>query len=272
MKLSEEQNRFYRDRGYLLLPNVFTAPEVALLQKTLPRLFERNSPDRVLEKGSSVVRAVHGCHLNDPVCARLARLPSLVEPARQLLGGDVYVYQFKINAKAALLGDIWEWHQDYIFWNKEDGLPRPEVVNVAVFVDEVNEINGPMILLEGSHREGMIDTGSKRGTPQGYEESPEWISNLTADLKYSFDRELLAKLMEVYPPKVPKGPAGSLLLFHPNVVHGSAQNMFPVDRRIVLVSYCHVANRPRTEGERRPEFLVSRDFSPVTPLAGGLAA
>lgn len=272
MKLSDEQARFYHDHGHLLLSNALAGEEVDVLRKTLPRLFDRDSPDRVLERGSSVVRAVHGCHLNDEVCARLVCHPSLVHPARQLLGGDVYVYQFKINAKAALKGDIWEWHQDYIFWNKEDGLPRPEVVNVAVFVDDVDEINGPMILLEGSHREGMIDTGSKDRPPEGYEDGPDWIANLTADLKYAFGKKHLTRLMEQYRPTVPKGPAGSILIFHPNVIHGSAQNMSPFDRRIVLITYSHVANRPRTEGARRPEFLVSRDFRPVTPGDGGLAA
>ncbi len=167
----------------------------------------------------------------------------------------------------ALQGDLWEWHQDYAFWRHEDGLPRAEVVNVVLFVDDVNDINGPMILLEGSQREGLLDTPPDEGLPPGYEDKPDWISNLTADIKYSVDRDQLARLVERYPPAIPKGPAGSLLLFHPNAIHGSAQNMSPHDRRIILATYSHTENLPRTEGERRPEFLVSRDFTPIEPTA-----
>ncbi len=268
MILNEEQIQSYNEKGFLLVPEAFAWGEVEVLRQTLSRLFEKDAPARVLEKDGSAVRAVHGCHLENEVCARLVRHPSFSEPARLLLGGDVYVYQFKANAKAALVGDMWEWHQDYIFWRLEDGLPRPALTNAVVFIDDVTEINGPMSFLAGSKREGMIEIRGTEGMPDGYEERPEWISNLTADLKYSLGREKLTELMERYPAVVPKGPAGSSLFFHPNVVHGSAQNMSALDRRLVLVSYSHVENIPRTTGERRPEFLVSRDFSPIEPALG----
>ena len=54
----------------------------------------------------------------------LARHPRLVEPLRQLFGEDVYVHQFKLNAKAAFEGDVWQWHQDYGTWARDDGMPR----------------------------------------------------------------------------------------------------------------------------------------------------
>lgn len=272
MYLSDEQVASYLEQGYLLLPAVFARQDVELLRRTLSRLFQQDSEQRVMEKDGAVVRSVYGHHLSDEVCARLVRHPGLVEPARQILGAEVYVYQFKINAKVALKGDVWEWHQDYAFWRNEDGLPRAEVVNVVLFVDDVTDINGPLIFLAGSHKEGLLETPADEGVPAGYEDKPDWISNLTADIKYSVDRDRLAALVERYPPAIPKGPAGSLLLFHPNTIHGSAQNMSPHDRRIILASYSHVENLPRSEGERRPEFLVSRDFTPVEVSADAALA
>jgi ectoine hydroxylase len=44
--------------------------------------------------------------------------------------------------------------------------------------------------------------------------------------------------------------------------------MSPLDRKIVLVTYNRVDNAPRHREQARPEFLVSRDFTPVAPLAG----
>jgi ectoine hydroxylase len=44
--------------------------------------------------------------------------------------------------KHAFGGESWAWHQDYVVWKAADNLPQPRVVNVAVFLDEVNEFNG----------------------------------------------------------------------------------------------------------------------------------
>jgi ectoine hydroxylase len=74
-----------------------------------------------------------------------------------MLKSDANVHQFKINSKAAYRGDVWEWHQDYIFWQREDGMPTARVVNAVVFLDDVNEFNGPLLLIPTSHHLGVID-------------------------------------------------------------------------------------------------------------------
>jgi ectoine hydroxylase len=65
----------------------------------------------------------------------------------------------------------------------------------------------------------------------------------------------------------PKGLAGSVLFFHGNIVHGSAANMSPFARNLVLVTFNHHENIPIPTKEPRPEFLASRDYRPVEPLA-----
>ena len=55
---------------------------------------------------------------------------------------SVYVHQFKLNAKAAFEGDVWQWHQDYGTWARDDGMPEARAMNIAVFLDEVMPING----------------------------------------------------------------------------------------------------------------------------------
>ena len=57
------------------------------------------------------------------------------------------MHQFKINAKAAFEGDVWQWHQDYGTWARDDGMPEPRAMNIAVFLDEVMPINGPLMLI-----------------------------------------------------------------------------------------------------------------------------
>jgi ectoine hydroxylase len=265
--LTAEQRRFYADSGYLLLESAFGPDDVAAIRAELPAVLAEDSPRRVLERDGRTVRSVYGSHDHNRLFARLVRHPALLRPARELLGGDVHVYQCKVNAKAAFRGDVWEWHQDFIFWHYEDGLPAPHVATFSVFLDDVTEFNGPLILVPGSHREGMIEVGAG-AVPDGYEDRPDWISNLTADLKYSLSPPVLAGLVERHGMVAPKGPAGSVLVFDGNLAHGSNANMSPFDRTILLVTYNRVDNRPGDVARPRPEFLASRDCTPLRALEG----
>ena len=64
---------------------------------------------------------------------------------RSVLYLRIYIRHFKINTKQAFKGDVWPWHQDYSYWKKEDGMPTARVLNIAIFLDEVNEFNGTLV-------------------------------------------------------------------------------------------------------------------------------
>ena len=67
------------------------------------------------------------------------------------------MHQFKINGKMAFDGDVWQWHQDYGTWKNDDQMPEARAMNVAIFLDEVNEFNGPLMFIPGSHKLGVLD-------------------------------------------------------------------------------------------------------------------
>lgn len=263
MHLTDEQLGEYRERGFLFLPGLLSQGEIERMGARLPALFAEDTPRRVLEKDGVTVRSVYGSHRHEPMFDELIRDPRLLAPAEQIVAADVYVHQFKINSKLAFGGDLWAWHQDFIFWEREDGIARPDLVTVALFLDEVNEFNGPLALIEGSHKVGIIDVAPAQTPPSQYEQLPDWISSLTTDIKYSVPPRKVAELSGKGRMIAPKGPAGSVLLFHPNVVHGSTSNISPFDRAVVLVTYNSTANPPRADGKLRPDFLCSRDFSAV---------
>ena len=270
MPLTDEQIEAYGQDGLLFLSNYYSPAEVGVLKAELLKVFAEDTPKRVLEKEPGIVRSVYGSHQTSEVFRALSRHPRIVEPARQILGGDVYVYQFKVNAKAAFGGDVWEWHQDYIFWRDEDGMPSERVASVAIFLDEVTEFNGPMFFIPGSQAEGVLGGAPKPADDikrfKAYEDSPAWISNLTADLKYSVNRETVAHLVAKYGIVAPKGPAGSALFFHGNTVHASSNNISPTDRAVVIVTFNSVENAPAWREDARPEFLMSRDETPVVAV------
>jgi ectoine hydroxylase len=268
MQLTKEQLEFYESKGYLFIADAFPQLEIDALKAEVPEALAENSIRRVVEKDGSMVRSVYGTHLHNDTFNILSRHPRIVLPAMSVLESDVYVYQFKINAKSSFGGDLWEWHQDFIFWQREDGMPAPRVLNAVIFLDEVNEFNGPLYLIPGSHAEGVIDclVDDKPLEPT-YESSPGWINNLTANLKYALTKEVVARLVSKYGLVAPKGPAGSILFFHSNLVHASTNNISPFDRTTVIISFNSVENLPVSTAPPRPEFIVSRDSKPIIPVA-----
>jgi ectoine hydroxylase-related dioxygenase (phytanoyl-CoA dioxygenase family) len=220
----------------------------------------------VLEEDGKVVRSIYGSHMTNSVFDKLTRHPKLVRPVEKILDSEIYVYQFKINAKLALKGDVWAWHQDFIFWLCEDGMQSPRVMNAVVFLADVNEFNGPMFIVPGSHHEGAIEASTEEEIPDAYAGNPAWISNLTAKLKYTVDQPALSRLVERYGIVAPKGPRGSVLFFHPNIVHASSPNLSPYDRPIAIITYNSVKNVPPPVERPRPDFLASRDCRPIVAL------
>ncbi len=268
MYLKDEQIEFYRAQGYLLLPGLFSRAEIEVLKREVPVILAEASPGRILERDAKTVRSVYGSHLTNPIFERLTRHPRILEPSQQIVGSEAYVYQFKINAKAASSGDVWEWHQDYVFWQREDGLPEPQLINATVFLDEVDQYNGPILVIPGSHLGGSNENDSKPQSKDTVtaEGAPAWTSHLTANLKYSLDQSKVDDLSRSLGVVIAAGPPGSTLFFHPNVVHGSARNTSGSNRTLIICTYNSVKNLPLFPKNRRPEFLVSSNFQPLEVL------
>lgn len=278
MQLTNGQiDAFHRD-GYLVIENYFSQDELGVLLRELPGILAEDSARRVLET-SGAVRTVFASHTTNPVYQCFSRLGRMIRPAQQLLDSEVYVHQFKINTKTALDGDQWEWHQDFLFWHKEDRMPSPRALTAALFIHEVNDFNGPMLIIPGSHLEGMvnIDVHDKyRTTPTGNNGAvtatavappSSWSATLTADLKYKIDKEHLTELVTRRSIKAITVPPGSIMFFHSNLFHASSNNLSPWDRFSIFVSYNSIENALGENANPRPEFIAWRDFSPVQPVA-----
>ena len=112
MKLNKAQVKQFDEEGFIFVPDLFTAEEVAVLKGEIPDIFAQRRPEVVREKRGDVVRTAFAAHTYNDVYRRFIGHPRILEPAQQLLGGDVYIHQFKLNGKAAFDGDVWQWHQD----------------------------------------------------------------------------------------------------------------------------------------------------------------
>ena len=88
MELTAAQIAGYHDDGYVFVPGCFPPDEVEVMRAQLPGVYAEDSPARVLEAGTEVVRMVHGCHKTNEVFGRLVRDPRILRPAQQLLDDD----------------------------------------------------------------------------------------------------------------------------------------------------------------------------------------
>ncbi len=219
-----------------------------------------------MEEDGKTLRAIHEDPAQMNVLEKISQHPKLVESAMQILGSQVYIHQLKINFKAPFTGQVWPWHQDFIYWHKEDGMPEPRAVNVAIFLEEVNEFNGPLCLIPGSHKEGIISSLNQTERDSIPVENDEWLLNFQAKLKYTTSEKIVSNLVEKYGIEAPKGVAGSVLFFHPNIVHGSTNNISPMSRQMAIITYNSVENIPVAVENPRPDFIVGRDYKAIKPL------
>ena len=249
MNLSIEQVKQFEDDGYIFLPEVFSKSEASLLKEESEKVYSLKRKEVVREL-SGVARTAFAAHTYNEAFRCLGAHPRLLDPVKQILGGDVYMHQFKVNAKAAFDGDVWQWHQDFGTWHRDDQMPEPRAMNISVFLDDVTAANGPLLFIPGSHKLGVVEAGHDIETTS----YPLW----------TLSRDKVTELANRGGCVAPTGPAGSMLLFSSLLVHASPPNISPFGRSIVYLSLCNVENHIRAF--KREEWIAHRNFAPIIAL------
>ena len=255
MHLTKEQKEVFDKEGYLFFPSHLSQKEIQYLSSAVPELYKIREEYNFREKGSDAVRTNFAAHLYSTPFAKLARHPRMIQPVEDLLQEKLYMHQFKINGKMAFEGDVWQWHQDYGTWFNDDLMPSARAMNVAIFLDEVTEFNGPLLFIPGSHKKGVIKAKHDLTTTS----YPLW----------TIDNDLIRQLVDRSGGRKggivsPQGPAGSMIIFHSCLVHASSNNLSPFNRISVYLSLCAVSNHIRRF--KRKEYIAHRDFTPIECL------
>ena len=152
--------RFERD-GFLIFPDLFGPAEIAVLRQEVARLAKLDT-EEVFREHTGGVKSIFRVHEEDGATRSapfraLVRTPRVLRPVQQVLGGDVYIYHTKINAKPAIEGTIWMWHQDYNSWSK-DGCPTPNMATFNVKLQEPKMEQLGKQTIEGVEAEGQRAT------------------------------------------------------------------------------------------------------------------
>ena len=253
--LSRAQLDEFDRRGFLFEPGFLDEREVAALTEELHRLLGRDEfrgrDFSVTEPGSREIRSLFAVHFLSERFRTLANDPRLLGRARQILGGEVYVHQSRINYKPGFHGKGFNWHSDFETWHAEDGMPAMHAVSASIVLTDNHRFNGPLMLIPGSHRVFVPCLGK---TPENHHKQ-----SLKAQEFGVPGHDVLRELIRRNGIEAPTGKAGGLILFDCNTLHGSNANMSPDPRSNAFFVYNRRDNAcvaPYAAPRRRPGFLA----------------
>jgi ectoine hydroxylase-related dioxygenase (phytanoyl-CoA dioxygenase family) len=215
-RLSPEQIQNYYDQGYLLgLPPIYAPDEMDRMNAELPKLLA------LLEPGETA-KDIREWHETSLFLYEIGMNPKILDLVEGLLGPNFYLWASSFFIKEPHTLETVGWHQDAYYWPME---PQ-NTVTVWLAFDDVDEENGGMKIVPGSHKMGLIK--HKRSTATD--------SVLTLELEggsFKEDEAIQFKLK-----------AGEISIHDDRAVHGSPAN--PSDRRraglTIRYSGTHVKN------------------------------
>lgn len=228
--LSQEQiDQFWRD-GVLTVENAVTPEQLQGLKRDFDGWVEESRAHEAPygETLDGRIRFdVQPGHSADNPALRRVQAPTEVSDAyyeamansrmtdmvADLIGPDVKLHHTKINSKLPGAATEVKWHQDFLFTPHSNS----DVVTALLMVDDVTDDNGPLEVLNGSHK-GQLHSIWQDGTFTG-----------AVDEKVAADMQAASvKCM---------GPAGSVCLMHTRLAHGSAPNRSDDPRTLFICVY-----------------------------------
>ena len=202
--ISDRDVQFYRDNGYLVVENVFSADEVTALRADTEAMVAKaaevtaNNDIYDLEDSHSPaeprVRRIKTPHKFMSSANSLARHPRLVSILTRLIGPGVRLDTSKLNMKSAGFGAAVEWHQDWAFYPHTND----DLLAVGVMMDDMNLENGPLQIIPGSHKgprpsqRRLFLRGDGPGNlrcgflQSGCPNRPGWLGHLSSRARYTW--------------------------------------------------------------------------------------
>lgn len=252
----------YERDGFIVLEPPFERLEIERLRAELERLRRdpavRRSDAVIAEPGGTTLRSIFRVHELSPLLRRLTQDARLVRRAEYLLGGPVYLHQTRLNYKPGFFGKEFYWHSDFETWHVEDGMPRMRALSISVTLTENYALNGPLMVIPGSHRHFLSCVGR---TPEDH-----YKTSLKKQAYGVPDDDSLRCLVEEGGIFMTTGKAGSVTVFDCNLMHGSNSNITPFPRSNAFFAYNAMSNtlaEPFGGTQRRPDFLSERQPVPL---------
>jgi len=253
--LSETELERFAAQGYLIRPDAVQQRSIPTLRHELDRIAADLEPDdpRVVREPGGSIRSIFEPHLLSDLVAQVVSLDTVTPVARQLLGGEVYVHQARINLMPGFTGTGFYWHSDFETWHAEDGMPAIRAVSCSIALTHNYSYNGSLMVIPGSHRTFYPCVGA---TPDNNHDT-----SLVAQQVGVPDETTLVKEVDRYGIDQFTGAPGTALWFDANLLHGSGSNITPLPRSNIFLVFNATENalrEPFAARRRRPGYLAAR--------------
>lgn len=269
-EIGEAEVRSYVDDGFLVVPSLFSADEVAEMRADVARFARGEYPlanapwgeDQAPapaagaeEDGAAMAKmlCVHFPHWVSPVMRAHLSHPAVAEVLSRITAAHLPHWDGSVKAMQSMLfvkppglpGQAW--HQDERYIPTRDR----SLVGAWIALDDATLENGCLWVLPGSHRNGYIWPTRDHGDYYEYDES---------DQAYGFD-ESGAAPVEV--------AAGSVVFFNGYLLHKSHRNRSGGYRRALVNHYCNAWSLlPWFAGSKLPGDVATADNRATVLVAG----
>ncbi len=205
----DEHVQQYRQRGWLVIENVFSPDEADMIARlaeeiSLGDLGQEDSATAITDRGAEgqlLPRKIMQPFLRHPTFRAFVLDQRLQRLVSRLLGGEPLLCTDQIFMKPPRFGSAKPYHQDNYYFRCH---PPDQVLTAWIALDDVDEENGCLRYIDGSHREGI-----KPHSPV-----PGERHNLAVDDKHiDLDRESLAIVGR-----------GGVVFHHSETLHTSHRN------------------------------------------------
>lgn len=227
MLTQQEIDTYHRD-GYLLVENAVNAEQLDAMRKATKALIDQS---RTITESDYRFDLDEGHGPNNPRLTRI-KLPHKLDPVywdilkdsrmtevlTTLLGPDTMIQTTKLNTKAPGGGQAVEWHQDWAFYPHSND----SMLAFGLMLEDVDEANGPLQVIPGSHKGPVLAHTNKDGVFCGAVDPDD------PDFDY-------AKAVTL------TGKAGDMTVHHVRMLHGSSPNNSDRNRYILFYE-CRAAD------------------------------
>ena len=232
--LDAAARRRYAEDGFLVVPGHVSGAWLARLRAVVAAKIEESralrasddqfdlAPDHTADKPN--IRRLRKAVDQHSELWAFAQDASVVDLVADVVGPDVRFHSSKLNFKWSEGGDAVRWHQDIQAWPHTN----LDVVTFGVYLEDTGPAQGPLTALPGTHRGRIFDQ---------FDDDGRWTGAVMPRDVATLDTSTAVELC---------GPAGTVVLLHCCVVHGSARNDSPRMRPLLLNVYAAADALPMT--------------------------
>lgn len=247
--LTAEQIEFYREQGYLLVPNVFTSQEIDELEDAFDTIIETRLRNRASlnatwggdwkkDMGEMEILHTHDVQAYSSTWTKALLHDRFTQAMSDAMGTpNVQLHHTKLFQKPPRKGSGFPMHQDAPYFPHE----RHTMMAAVVYVSDIGEDMGCFGVYPGTHKLGML--------PE-YNKGAHYLD----PAEYPIEGATLAP-----------GKRGDVLLFNYLTVHGSPKNESEKTRKSVLVQVRDPQDLPTADTHlSHAQGLMLRGVNPLT--------